>query len=340
MGYNIINLSQGSDEWLNWRKSGITATDACILLGRSPYKTRWRLWAEKVGYCEEVDLSGNPLVRYGIKHEDDARKAFEDHTGDMLLPVCVESDRNALLRASLDGLNNAGEPVELKCPSDTTWEEVCRLGTESEAYQLYYCQVQHQMLCTGSRRGWLVFWHGNDPLQIFEIPLDRDLLAQLMTEAQGFWQDVSLRNEPPKDPEKDFYLPLGEEASRWIYESEHYRLYEARIAGLKAQIKDLEARQDKHLETMTEMMSDFMKADYAGVQITRFKVQGQIDYKKAIDANPAVQQMVDFEKYRKKTSDRVRVTVREELAPKNVVEASVLAPLEHASAEPESFYLN
>lgn len=34
MGYNIINLSQGSDEWLNWRKSGITATDACILLDR------------------------------------------------------------------------------------------------------------------------------------------------------------------------------------------------------------------------------------------------------------------------------------------------------------------
>ncbi|WP_407080697.1 YqaJ viral recombinase family protein [Enterobacter hormaechei] len=51
----------------DWRRQGVTATDAAILLNRSPYKTRWRLWAEKTGYAREVDLSLNPLVRWDRK---------------------------------------------------------------------------------------------------------------------------------------------------------------------------------------------------------------------------------------------------------------------------------
>ncbi len=62
----IVNLSQREEDWLDWRRQGVTATDAAILLNRSPYKTRWRLWAEKTGYAREVDLSLNPLVRRGI----------------------------------------------------------------------------------------------------------------------------------------------------------------------------------------------------------------------------------------------------------------------------------
>ncbi len=52
----IVNLSQREEDWLDWRRQGVTATDAAILLNRSPYKTRWRLWAEKTGYAREVDL--------------------------------------------------------------------------------------------------------------------------------------------------------------------------------------------------------------------------------------------------------------------------------------------
>lgn len=42
----IINLPQRDKDWHDWRRKGITASDAAVLLGRSPYKTKWRLWAE------------------------------------------------------------------------------------------------------------------------------------------------------------------------------------------------------------------------------------------------------------------------------------------------------
>lgn len=54
----IVNLSQREEDWLDWRRQGVTATDAAILLNRSPYKTRWRLWAEKTGYLRVSKLGG------------------------------------------------------------------------------------------------------------------------------------------------------------------------------------------------------------------------------------------------------------------------------------------
>ena len=39
----IVDVTQRSPEWLRWRARGVTASEAAIVLGRSPYKTPWRL---------------------------------------------------------------------------------------------------------------------------------------------------------------------------------------------------------------------------------------------------------------------------------------------------------
>ena len=43
----VIDLSQRTPAWHQWRIAGVTASEAPIIMGRSPYKTPWRLWAEK-----------------------------------------------------------------------------------------------------------------------------------------------------------------------------------------------------------------------------------------------------------------------------------------------------
>ena len=88
----IVAFDQRTDEWLAWRKLGVTASEAAIIMNESPYMTPWRLWAEKVGLAEPDDLSKNPFVQYGIEHEDVARREFEDrHPGEVALPICAES---------------------------------------------------------------------------------------------------------------------------------------------------------------------------------------------------------------------------------------------------------
>ena len=44
-------LVQQSEEWLEFRRSRIGASDAPIIMGVSPWKTHYKLWVEKIqGY--------------------------------------------------------------------------------------------------------------------------------------------------------------------------------------------------------------------------------------------------------------------------------------------------
>lgn len=51
----IVDLTQRSPEWLRWRAQGVTASEAAVVLDRSPYKTPWRLWAERTGLARKPD---------------------------------------------------------------------------------------------------------------------------------------------------------------------------------------------------------------------------------------------------------------------------------------------
>ena len=38
----IIDVAQRSPEWLRWRSGGVTASEAAVVVGRSPYQTPCR----------------------------------------------------------------------------------------------------------------------------------------------------------------------------------------------------------------------------------------------------------------------------------------------------------
>jgi predicted phage-related endonuclease len=54
----LVDFNQGEDRWHAWRREGVTASDATILMGTHPDKTVWRLWAEKVGLLPEEARGG------------------------------------------------------------------------------------------------------------------------------------------------------------------------------------------------------------------------------------------------------------------------------------------
>lgn len=333
----IANLTQRGDGWHEWRQKGVTATDAVVIVGRSPYKTPWRLWAEKTGFAIPEDLSNNPNVQRGVEFEDSARMAVELKWGDILLPVCVESSENPLLRASLDGLNSAGEPVELKCPSEDVWNEVLRLGERSEAYQLYYPQVQHQINVTKANRGWLAFFYEGD-LKLFEIAPDQGLILEIEVKAKVFWDAVVKKKEPPKDPQRDVFIPNGSDVASWIYAAEEYRLIESEVQTLKLKLDELSEKQAASLIALKGMMGDFYHADYCGVKVTKYTVSGRIDYKKLLEQNAPNISDADVEKFRGKQDIRCRVSITDALTPKLIVSPEVCAPVKNLSMQIESAF--
>ena len=309
----IVDLTQRSPEWLRWRAQGVTASEAAIVLGRSPYKTPWRLWAERTGLAREPDLSANPHVQRGNALEDAARRAFEARHGTLLLPVCGESEEHPVLRASFDGIADDGAPVELKAPAERTFAEVAADKTEAPAFRLYWPQVQHQLYVAGAEQGWLLFYGG--PGRLLEFPVERDeafLSDQLVPGCLAFWEAIAKRKEPPRDPARDLYVPAGEALDQWSVLAGEYRHLAREKARLDALLKARKADLDRVEDALTAMMGGFLTAEAAGLKVTRFQQNGSIDYAKALKVLLPDLDATTLERYRRKAAERVRVTALDE----------------------------
>lgn len=322
----VINHPQRSEAWLRWRMGGLSASCASVLLGRNPYKTVWRLWAEKSGRAVEEDLSKNPNVQRGFALEDRARQRCEDLLDrGFLLPVCGASDENPLMLASFDGVTEDQIPAELKCPSEKQYREVLQLGEESEAYKLYYPQVQQQIYVAEAPHGWLMFYspEDNGEHKLFKVQRDDRLLEEIIYQAEWLWDHVKNDTAPPLDPNRDFFIPNGDDAESWITHATDYRIYDQQIREHEAAIKSLKDKRAGSLKPMQELMGTFLKADFAGVNITKFQKQGSVDLDRLIEQERLQLSADDLDQYRKKPSTQYRVTVTNKPIPKNIIDVDV-----------------
>ena len=95
-------LIQQSQEWLDYRKSKIGASDAPVIMGVSPWCTPYKLWMQKNDLIPDTYKSR--AMSRGIAMEDTARAFFSLETGVLVEPsVVVHSDLDWMI-ASLDGL--------------------------------------------------------------------------------------------------------------------------------------------------------------------------------------------------------------------------------------------
>ena len=328
----VRDIVQRSDEWHAWRSQGISASEAPAIVGRSPYKTIWRVWAEKTGLIAAKDLSRNPNVIRGVINEGAARAQFEETVDDdemaepvddsvrqeiaqkhgvTLIPVCGESDENPLMRASFDGLTDTGIPVEIKCPAQSTFLDVVMLGRESKAYNIYWCQVQHQIYVAGSSKGYLYFWFEGFDVA-FEIQRDDAFLVELVDKSMEFWAHLKNGTEPFKNPDEDIFIPTGECAGLWLALAAEYRQEEEKLSSYREEMKKLESRLDEKERRFLDMMAEFSCGEYAGVRVTRYVAKGSIGYKSVVKA--LLPDLTDgqMERFRGKPKTGVRVTVRDE----------------------------
>jgi hypothetical protein len=81
---------------------------------------------------------------------------------------------------------------------------------------------------------------------------------------------------------------------------------------LKVQLKALDAQQDELEQQLVGLMGEYRAAEHSGLRVNRFQVQGCIDYKTALQTLVPNVSETALESYRKKSSDRVRITCRNE----------------------------
>lgn len=332
-----IYLVQRTPEWHQWRKGGVTASEAPVILGRSPYKTPWRLWAEKTGRMAPPDFSRNPNVQRGVKLEDYVREQWAIEHLEVVEPACAEWDQDPVFRASFDGLTSEELPVEIKCPSESVFADVLTRGRDSDAFKLYEVQVQHQLLVADAPKGWLVFFC-NGAMKEFEIARDEAVIAEIIEKGRAFHKAVVEGVEPPMDPERDVYVPSdASEKERWVAAARSFSSLQNRINALKAEIAALEEQQAFDKEEFKILMKDFASASCAGVSVKHVFAKGRVDYKAALkDACGSLPSDAELERFRSASSERWSFSLSPTDLPEGADEASSSETTAAASVIPDS----
>lgn len=309
----LIDLAQGSPEWLEWRSKGITASDIPVILGLSPYKTPWRLWAEKTGLANPDDLSNNPHVLRGNRLEDKARFLAERKCDDLLLPVCGEQLKHPFLRASFDGLDINSKPHEFKAPAESTWSELNLNLKSSPTYLLYEAQVQAQCVVAGVNSGHLYFFMEDGRCLEFEVNCSPSKRDKIISEAERFHLSVVNGIEPVADPRRDYFIPdTPDLRKKWSSVSDLWRDNAEQIKTLKENLKALEEGQKGFQREMITMMGSYLHADVGGVKVSRYTAKGQVDYQKFLRAQfPDVDYSGELELFRKAPRVGTRFTMSE-----------------------------
>ena len=83
---NIVQLTQGSPEWLAYRLTKRNASESAAVLGLSPWTTPYQLWLQKTGRSVQAV---SPAMQRGTDLEPAARLAYENQTGLVMQPLVL-----------------------------------------------------------------------------------------------------------------------------------------------------------------------------------------------------------------------------------------------------------
>lgn len=146
---DILDIKQGSPEWLALRLNYFTASEAPAMMGDSPFTTRDQLLHQKkTGSTPEVSEYQQKKFDAGHKAEDKARPLAEAIVGSDLFPATGVTNVAGLpLLASFDGLTM----MEDRVFEHKLWNEKLVVQIEGEGLEpAYYWQLEHQLLVSGA----------------------------------------------------------------------------------------------------------------------------------------------------------------------------------------------
>ncbi len=157
----IINVQQGSAEWLAVRAKYFTASEAAAAMGLSKYMARDQLLRQKSsGILEEVDAQKQRLFDQGHASEAAARPIVEARIGCELFPCTATLEVDGLpLLASLDGLS---------MDETVVWENklmnndlLCRI-LDGDVPGAYWPQLEQGLLVTGAEKVYFTVSDGTE----------------------------------------------------------------------------------------------------------------------------------------------------------------------------------
>lgn len=295
------------EEWKQQRRNGIGGSDAAAAIGLNRWKSRLKLYLEKIGELE--DNVDSEATYWGRILEDVVAEEFTRRTGKAVRRV------NAILIhpefewmiANIDR-KVVGENAILEVKTTAAWNN--KEWEQDEIPQEYIIQAQHYMAVTGADLTYFAVLVGGQKLLIKKLVRDDELIEMIIREEQKFWQMVENRTPPELDGSVDakeilsYMYPTAIEGS--VIELPTYESTVEEILALGKQIKELEQmKEEKENKLKAEM------AEHEIAYVGKYKVswknisQSRLDTKLLEHEQPEI-----YKKYLKENNFR-RFSIKE-----------------------------
>lgn len=291
------------------RDKYIGGSDIAVIMGISPFKTRWDLLQEKAGLKVD-EFTGNKYTEYGNIMEPQIRAYINRKLKKKFEPNQII---NGDIRCHTDGFNGSCV-LEIKTTS--------KIYETVDEYKVYLVQLLLYMQENGVKKGKLAVYNrpedfnpdfDADRLSVYDIDAKTytNLLAEVNNEIERFRRDLERLKNNPLLSEQDF------QPNELVAISQKVVEIERRIAELKA----LEAEQKKVKQTLYEAMTKHNVKTWEtpnGIKITRVdavettvETVTEFDEETFKTENPALYNMYqhDVEKKKAGKSGYVKVTL-------------------------------
>ena len=288
MTYKIIELEQGSTEWLALRKTKITATDTGVIMGLNPWKTPLMLWEEKLGLREPQAV--NNKMREGSLLEEEARDFINKMEDNDFKPVVLQSIEHLFMMASLDGMNSTGDIMEIKCGEKSLHE-----AFRDEVPDYYYSQCQKQIFVSGCDSIYYFCYRSPEKRHNIKIRRD-DAFIEKMIEVETAFYKCLMDFTPPPATDRDF---VKRNDDLWNFHTREYKL-------AKSEKEKFQQNEDIHRNILISLC-DGQSSQGGGVRISKTVSKGRVNY-----SNIKELEGVDLEKYRGKNITSYRFTETKE----------------------------
>jgi putative phage-type endonuclease len=187
----ILNLPQGSPEWLAIRKQYATASDMASILGiPGAFSTRKKIMLEKLSSeVKELSPYVEAMFQRGHEVEEEIRNWVEWRTK-TLFTGCVALDKRRGILASLDGVN-FDKGIIIECKNTTSVSKI-ELAKRKQVWEPYRIQILTQMLVTKINVAFLIVKDDNTGKRyITRIRPDKKMMRKIAKEAKLFLKELN-----------------------------------------------------------------------------------------------------------------------------------------------------
>ena len=203
----VSTVGLPKEDWLRYRKRGLTGTDAGAITGMNPYVSAFQIYQDKTS--DEIEDKDNESMRQGRDLEEYVARRFSEETGKKVrhANAIYQSEENDFMLADFDRLI-VGEKAGLECKTVNAYSaDKWKNGEIPLHYQM---QVQHYLAVSGYDSWYIAALIFGKEFLIRKIDRDEELIRNLVIIEKRFWEkNVLKRVVPQPDGSSDYSDMLG-----------------------------------------------------------------------------------------------------------------------------------